>query len=260
MNVNQKVRRAEAIAARSRTHKWITSVPMSVLAISLLSVGAACSQEETAFARQRPHSDSASDRDAVQTDPAAVGQSPATLPAAAQGAAPQSASEENSGSDISAFVPEGAVVRVERRGDLDSDGDIDVLLTLENKSADESAPRSLVLLRRTGNGVLEKAVDNPDAILCRSCGGTMGDPLADISVKAGEFSLRFEGGSRELWSREYRFVYSSKADDWLLEGVVSSTLDRINGEQQQRKATSNDIDPVSIRAFDAATMDADTEI
>ena len=260
MNVNQKVRRAGAIAARSRTHRWITAVPTSVLAISLLSVGAACSQDEAAFAGQKPHSDSVSDRDAVQTDPVAVGQSRATLRAAVQGAAPQSASEENSGSDISAFVPEGSVVRLERRADLDADGDIDVLLALENPRADESAPRSLVLLRRAGSGALEKTVDNPDAILCRSCGGTMGDPLADISVKAGEFSLRFEGGSRELWSREYRFVYSSKADDWLLKGVVNSTLDRIDGEQQQNTATRNDIDAVSIRTFDAATMDADSGI
>jgi hypothetical protein len=117
-----------------------------------------------------------------------------------------------------------------------------------------------VLLRRGPNGILEKAVENPDAILCRSCGGTMGDPLADVSVKTGEFSLRFEGGSRELWSREYRFVYSSKADDWLLESVVRSTLDRINGQQQQSKATRNDIDLVSIRTFDAGTMGAGTGI
>jgi hypothetical protein len=260
MNVNEKVRRAEAIAARRRTHRWITSVPTSVLAISLLSVGAACSQDEAAFAGQRPHSDNVSDRDAVQTDPAAVDQSPTTLPAAAQRAAPQSASEESSGSDISAFVPEGSVARIERRADLDADGDIDVLLALENPRTDESAPRSLVLLRRGPNGILEKAVENPDAILCRSCGGAMGDPLADVSVKTGEFSLRFEGGSRELWSREYRFVYSSKADDWLLEGVVNSTLDRINGEQQQNTATRNGIDPASVRTFDATTMGADTGI
>lgn len=260
MNFRTKMRRVEGAAAHRSMHTRITSIPIAVLAISLMVISAACSQQEPALAGQRPDSDSVSGRDAVQTDSVAVGQSPAASPTDAQGATTRSASGEIGGSDISTFVPDDAVVLIERRGDLDSDGDIDVLLALENKSADESAPRSLVLLRRAGSGALEKAVDNPDAILCRSCGGTMGDPLADISVNAGEFSLRFEGGSRELWAREYRFLYSSKADDWLLEGVVSSTLDRINGEQRQKKATSSDIDPVSIKAFDAATMDADAEI
>ncbi len=211
------------------------------------------------FAQQSPGSDIASDRDAVGADASAAGRSRTPAPAD-QEAATQSVSEELSGSDISAFVPENAEVRMDRQGDLDADGDIDVLLVLENRTADESSPRPLVLLRRGPNGILEKAVENPDAILCRSCGGTMGDPLADVSVKTGEFSLRFEGGSRELWSREYRFVYSSKADDWLLESVVRSTLDRINGQQQQSKATRNDIDLVSIRTFDAGTMGAGTGI
>ncbi|WP_242165410.1 hypothetical protein [Lysobacter sp. M15] len=260
MNFRKKMRRGKVGAARRCMHRRIASIPAALLAISLMALGAACSRQEPAFAEQISHSDSVSKRDAVQTDPAAVGQSPAMSPTEAQGATTQSASEEVQGSDIFAFVPEGAVIRIERRGDLDADGDIDVLLAVENKSADESAPRSLVLLRSAGSGTLEKAVDNPDAILCRSCGGTMGDPLADISVKAGEFSLRFEGGSRELWAREYRFVYTREVDDWLLEGVVNSTLDRINGEQQQSKATSSDIDPVSIKAFDAAITDADAEI
>ena len=259
MNLRKKMRRV-SVAAQRCMHTWITSIPTAVLTISLMVISAACSRQETDLAEHGPDSDSASERDAVQTDPLAVGQSPAASPTDAQGATTRSASGEIGGSGISTFVPDGAVVLIERRGDLDSDGDIDVLLALENKSADQSAPRSLVLLRRAGSGALEKAVDNPDAILCRSCGGTMGDPLADISVNAGEFSLRFEGGSRELWAREYRFVYSSKADDWLLEGVISGTLDRINGEQQQGKDASSDIDPVSIKAFDAATMDADTEI
>ena len=254
------MRRVEGAAAHRSMHTRITSIPIAVLAISLMGISAACSQQEPALAGQRPDSDSVSGRDAVQTDSVAVGQSPAASPTDAQGATTRSASGEIGGSDISTFVPDDAVVLIERRGDLDSDGDIDVLLALENKSADESAPRSLVLLRRAGSGALEKAVDNPDAILCRSCGGTMGDPLTDISVNTGQFSLRFEGGSRELWTREYRFAYSSKADDWLLEGVISSTLDRINGDQRQSKAKSSDIDPVSIKAFDAITMDPDTEI
>lgn len=260
MNFRKKMRRVEGAAAHRSMHTRITSIPIAVLAISLMVISAACSQQEPDLAGQRPDSDSVSGRDAVQTDSVAVGQSPAASPTDAQGATTRSASGEIGGSDISTFVPDDAVVLIERRGDLDSDGDIDVLLALENKSADESAPRSLVLLRRAGSGALEKAVDNPDAILCRSCGGTMGDPLADVSVNTGEFSLRFEGGSGELWAREYRFVYSSKADDWLLEGVISSTLDRINGDQQQNTATRNDIDAVPIRTFDAATMDADLGI
>ena len=192
MNFRTKMRRVEGAAAHRSMHTRITSIPIAVLAISLMGISAACSQQEPALAGQRPDSDSVSGRDAVQTDSVAVGQSPAASPTDAQGATTRSASGEIGGSDISTFVPDDAVVLIERRGDLDSDGDIDVLLALENKSADESAPRSLVLLRRAGSGALEKAVDNPDAILCRSCGGTMGDPLADISVNAGEFSLRFE--------------------------------------------------------------------
>src|SRR5690606_1386389 len=81
--------------------------------------------------------------------------------------------------DIARFVPDDTMVRLEKRGDLDGDDDQEVLLVLQNDAQAESTPRSLVILRGTADGSFKKSVENPDAILCLSCGGMMGDPLSD---------------------------------------------------------------------------------
>lgn len=157
------------------------------------------------------------------------------------------------------FISNDTLVRMEKRGDLDGDGDQDVLLVLQKKAQAESAPRGLMILRATEDGSFENVIESPNAILCQSCGGTMGDPLSDIEIHTGGFVLSFQGGSRELWSRAYSFAYSKAAGDWHLERVDRKVLDRIDGHQKESHATREQIGSVSIRDFDAALMAQDAE-
>jgi len=160
---------------------------------------------------------------------------------------------------VARFISNDTLIRMEKRGDLDGDGDQDVLLVLQKKAQAESAPRGLMILRATENGSFENVIESPNAILCQSCGGTMGDPLSDIEIHAGGFVLSFEGGSRELWSRAYTFAYSKAAGDWYLERIDRKVLDRIDGHQKESHATREQIGSVSIRDFDAALMAQDAE-
>src|SRR3546814_7657510 len=94
-----------------------------------------------------------------------------------------------------------------------------------------------MILRGAADGSFEQVVSNPDAILCPSCGGMMGDPLSEVEVHPGGFVLAFEGGSRELWSRTYGFAYSQARDGWYLERVDMKVLDRIDGRGEDKSAT-----------------------
>lgn len=159
---------------------------------------------------------------------------------------------------LSGFVPAGATLRMSARGDLDGDGDEDALIVVERAAAEAStAPRALYVLRRGADGALQTAVNSPKAILCRTCGGMMGDPLHSIRAGRGEFTLRFEGGSRELWSSEYRFAYAPDRDGWRLTGIVFNGLDRADGASAQRSRGPADFGDVPLADFDPADFPAD---
>lgn len=144
------------------------------------------------------------------------------------------------------------------RGDLDGDGDEDALIVVERAAAEAStAPRALYLLRRGADGALQVALQSPEAILCRTCGGMTGDPLHSIRAGRGEFTLRFEGGSRELWSSEYRFSYASDRDGWRLTGIVFNGFDRADGASAQRSRGPADFGDVPLADFDPDNFPAD---
>lgn len=160
--------------------------------------------------------------------------------------------------ELSAFVPAGAALRMSARGDLDGDGDEDALIAVEPGGAEASnAPRALYVLRRGADGALHVAVESPKAILCRACGGMTGDPLHSIRAGRGEFTLRFEGGSRELWSSEYRFEYAPDRDGWRMAGIVFGGFDRADGNGAQRSRGPADFGDVSLAAFDPDDFPAD---
>jgi hypothetical protein len=109
--------------------------------------------------------------------------------------------------ELSAFLSPGNSLRLAARGDIDGDGDHDVVIVLETGDGDAvRQPRPLLLLRRDADGRLQRAIESPRAISCRRCGGMVGDPLQGIRIAPGTLTLRFEGGSRELWSKEFRFT------------------------------------------------------
>lgn len=161
-------------------------------------------------------------------------------------------------SELARFAPAGMTIRARARGDLDGDGDEDLLIVVEHDT-DQSAsiPRGLLLLRRDAAGDLHESLNSPEAILCRKCGGMMGDPLQEVRVGHGDFTLRFEGGSRELWSSEYRFEHAHDRELWLLADIVHSGFDRADGRIAERRLTVSDFGEVSLKSFHPEDYPAD---
>lgn len=139
-----------------------------------------------------------------------------------------------------------------QRGDIDGDGDQDVLVVLQQSGGAQARfePRTLLVLRRGADGRFVKALQAPDAILCQACGGMMGDPLQGVRTDTDGFVLHFEGGSREMWSQEYDFRYSAEADTWFLEEIAETAIDRLDGDFSDRRRDSGDVGKVRIEHFD----------
>jgi hypothetical protein len=172
-----------------------------------------------------------------------------TVAASTPAPAPAPASLQRD-AELSALLPAGAALGLVTRGDLDADGDDDALVVYAPASANDDTPRALQVLLRDAGGRLHASSTSPKAILCRRCGGMMGDPLQAIRIGRGEFTLRFEGGSRELWSSEFRFEPARAAGGWRLAGIVFSGFDRADGTSGEQRQGAVDFGDVPLEAFD----------
>lgn len=163
----------------------------------------------------------------------------------------------SSGADLLRHVPEDASLEMSVSGDADGDGDADALIVVGRGPSHDSVPRGLLILRRGPDASLAEAAYGPKAILCRTCGGTMGDPLQSVSAENGELTLRFEGGSRELWSSEYRFRYAPESERWRLNQIVHQGMDRLTGMSAERRLVVSPLEEASLEFFDPADYPAD---
>jgi hypothetical protein len=161
--------------------------------------------------------------------------------------------------ELSAFLPPGTSLGLTARGDIDGDGDEDAVIVLDGGEGDAARqPRPLLLLRRDADGRLQRAIESPRAISCRRCGGMIGDPLQGIRIAPGALTLRFEGGSREMWSSEFEFTPAPGGDAWQLAGVTHRGFDRADGgKSAERKLSPEEIGDVSLASFDASEFPAD---
>lgn len=160
--------------------------------------------------------------------------------------------------DLEDLAPSEAVIQAVARGDVDNDGDEDIVVVLEQGGVRaQASPRHLLLLRRDEHHRLSKALSNPNAIPCSKCGGMMGDPLQDIRIEPGEVVFRFEGGSRELWSSQYRFEYGRARDLWLMTSIVHGGLDRTHGTSAEKRLTPTEFGEVSMATFSTEDYPAD---
>jgi hypothetical protein len=137
------------------------------------------------------------------------------------------------------FVLDGYEVLGAEPGDLNKDAYPDVVLALKI-AGEEAVPdpdghpakRPLLLLLGQADGSLKLAARNDNVVLCRSCGGVMGDPFEGITVKNGFFSIEHAGGAGWRWTRIITFKWYERDKDWLLhrDGGVSyhvSDLDKM---------------------------------
>ncbi len=106
-------------------------------------------------------------------------------------------------------------------GDLNADKRSDAILILKNVGEDtavmdENVLRPFIILTRQANGKLKQEKRNDNLMLCRSCGGTLGDPYYNTSIAANGFSIDFYGGSSWRWGSTYRFAWKPAKKNWCL--------------------------------------------
>lgn len=108
-----------------------------------------------------------------------------------------------------------------KTGDLNGDKKQDAILILkqtgeESLDIDDAAVRPLIILIRQPDGKLKQIARNDKAIMCRQCGGVMGDPYNGIVITSNGFTLSFYGGSSWRWETDYRFLYKPARKNWFL--------------------------------------------
>ena len=197
--------------------------------------------------------------DAENSRPSPPGTGQPDVAAASTPAPPPSPSPASPQRDaeLSPLLPAGVVLDLAAHGDLDADGDDDALLVYAPAPANDDASRTLQVLLRGADGRLRVSATGPKAILCRRCGGMMGDPLQTIRIGRGEFTLRFEGGSRELWSSEFRFEAARAAGGWRLVGIAFGGFDRTDGKSAEQRQGPADFGDVPLETFDPQAFPAD---
>lgn len=119
--------------------------------------------------------------------------------------------------EVMPFVPKGFEVNQVATGDLNADGKQDKIVVLDfQEDSKKEDYRTLLILLRGTNGKLTLAKKITKALMCQSCGGTLGDPLQEITIKKNSFTISYYGGSSWRWGMDYQFRYDSAQKTWVL--------------------------------------------
>ncbi|MBL0272748.1 MAG: hypothetical protein IPQ06_06645 [Chitinophagaceae bacterium] len=132
--------------------------------------------------------------------------------------------------ELKPFVQKGYDVLDFAKEDMNGDKLPDYILilkiegedTMTFNNPDSEAARPLLLIIRQPDGILKLQVSNNELVLCRQCGGVMGDPYEGLTVKPGEFRVSFYGGSSWRWTGDFTFRYDKIKKNWFLQSHVSS--------------------------------------
>lgn len=130
------------------------------------------------------------------------------------------------------FVPSGWTLRAHATGDLNQDGVADQALAIDPQSSPthggsplDEMDRVLLLLFGHTDGTLSLAATQQGLLLCKQCGGLLGDPLSDLRIERGTVAITLYGGSRDRWGMTYRFRWQQ--DDWYLIGYTHLVADNL---------------------------------
>jgi hypothetical protein len=161
--------------------------------------------------------------------------------------------------ELKPFIMPGYEVLDVVKGDLNKDKLDDYLLVLKTTGEDSisidnpdwDAHRPLLLILRQANGTLRMAAMNNELILCKHCGGIMGDPYQGLTVKPGEFTADFYGGSSWRWGEGFTFQYDAAKKNWFLQKHQSASFH--SGDPENTTTSSvisrTEIGNVSIEKF-----------
>lgn len=160
---------------------------------------------------------------------------------------------------LKAFVPEGFAIKDTAFGDLNSDKKMDVVLIIYNLNEDDkdfedtamNIGRPLLVLIQQSNGKLTLAKRNDNMIMCKQCGGMMGDPFEGITIKNNAFTLQFYGGSSWRWGDTYGFSWNAKQQTWQLTTESHVTFQSGDPEATMKKTNipASEISDLTIDNF-----------
>lgn len=134
--------------------------------------------------------------------------------------------------ELKPYILQGYTVLDFIKGDLNNDKLEDYILILKTNgedttgfdNPDRDAARPLLILTRQTDGTLKSEATNASVVLCKHCGGVMGDPYQGVTIKTGEFSISFYGGSSWRWTTDYTFRYDVAKKNWFLQSHGSSSF------------------------------------
>ncbi|PXV59804.1 hypothetical protein SAMN04487785_101225 [Dyella jiangningensis] len=161
--------------------------------------------------------------------------------------------------DLNAFATDGYRLMDSLTSDLNDDGRPDALLVLDppadgDKKLGQGTPRRVLIVVRGESGQLHEAARNDKIVPCSACGGLAGDPYAFTRVERGQFTISNGGGSRERWSDDYTFTYSTERKDWLLSKVTRSVSDEETNAHKAIELTPKDFGDITFKDFDPGKL------
>ena len=133
--------------------------------------------------------------------------------------------------NISVHIPKGYQVLDTTFGNLNFDNYQDLIIILKSPKEDTSnnldnpIKRPLLILFGDNNNNYKLTFQNEKVVECNICGGALGDPFNNITIKNGYFTVEHYGGSGSRWSYFITFkfnkfkkrVYLHKIDNSLFE-------------------------------------------
>jgi hypothetical protein len=163
--------------------------------------------------------------------------------------------------ELKPFVTKGYTALDFLKADLDADGRMDYILILKKAGEDTisfdnpdwDAQRPLLIITKQADGKLKKAVQNDELVMCKNCGGMMGDPYVGLETKPGQFSIDFYGGSSWRWSESYLFRYDKLKKDWYLQQHSFSSFQSGDPEHttQEGAAKREETGDIALKNFNA---------
>ncbi len=157
--------------------------------------------------------------------------------------------------ELRPFVEAGRVAIGLAQADLDGDGSGDAILVLEaeKQSEEDEGERTLLVMTRNAENRLSVVKRSEKAVLCRQCGGVMGDPFDGVEVGPGSFTLNHMGGSAWRWSRSYKFNYSKRDNTWQLVRAEETSFNAADPKKTLQKTVltpPKDYGKIDIADFD----------
>ena len=98
-------------------------------------------------------------------------------------------------------------------GDLNQDGYKDLVVALANKNENgiDDVDRPLLFFLGNSKGAFVLLTNNKNVILCKGCGGVLGDPYKSIRIKNCFLIVKHYGGDWERWFSTTVFKYEKKS-------------------------------------------------